>query len=387
MAEFINANAALALICVLIIAVASAILAAALIARSGERRQLRMLGGLRRNAEQQARAVSQLGESLNAALRQVEGLSDSMEARQDRLRCSMDERMALMTQANDRRLDQIQEIVSEKLDGRLTESFQVVNSQLAGVHKGLGEMRELALGVTDLRKMLGGVKTRGVWGEVQLRQLLQQMFAPGQYVENAAIPAGSQTRVEFALKLPTAGADAPLLPIDSKFPQEDYLRLVDAAQRGDAEATRRCAAQLERAVAEQARRIQEKYIRPPQTADFAVMFLPTESLYAEVARRDGLIERMQERHRVLIAGPATLCALLTSLQMGFRTCALERRSGEVLNSLAAMKQDFSRFDESIQRMRQRLNQVEAELDGLEARARKAVKAIESVDGMRESEER
>ena len=379
MAAFINANPALVIGCIVAIAIAASVIVAVYVARGSEKRQLRMLGGLRRNAEQQARTMAQLGESLNAAMRQVEGLTNSVEARQDRLRRSVDERMELMSQVNDRQLEQIREIVTEKLDGRLNASFKVVNSQLADVHKGLGEMRELALGVNDLKKMLGGVKTRGVWGEVQLKQLLEQLFAPGQYIENAAIPEGSQTRVEFALKLPTAGPDAPLLPIDAKFPQEDYLRLVDAAQSGDQDALRRSGIQLERAVIEQARRIHDKYVKPPQTADFAVMFLPTESLYAEVARRDGLIERVQDRQRVLIAGPATLCALLTSLQMGFRTCALEKRSGEVLNTLAAMKQDFGQLDESIRRMRQRLSQAEDELNSLEARARKALRAIDQID--------
>ena len=376
---FLAENGGLVAIVALAVVVAGAVLAAVLLRRS-ERRQARALGRLRRDSEQQAEAMLRLGEGLNAALRQMEGLSESMEARQDRMRRTLDERMELMNQANERRLEQMQELVTGKLDGRLGESFQVVNAQLANVHKGLGELRELSMGVTDLKKMLGGVKTRGVWGEVQLRALLQQIFPPEQLVENAAIPALSQNRVEFALRMPTAGEEAPLLPIDSKFPQEDYLRLVEAAEAGDAEGVKRCAAQLERAVLEQARRIHDKYVRPPQTTDFAVMFLPTESLYAEVARRDGLLERIQEKYRVLVAGPATLCALLTSLQMGLRTVTLEKRSGEVLDMLAGMKEDFARFDESIQRMRQRLGQTEAELDGLEQRARKVVKALDRVEG-------
>lgn len=363
----------------LIAAAVGAAVCALLLARRSEKRQARLAARLRRDAEQQAGAVARMSEGLNAALRQIEALSGAMEAQQDRMRRTLDERMELMNASNERRLEQMQELVSGKLDGRLAESFGAVNDQLAGVHRGLGEMRELALGVTDLRKMLGGVKTRGVWGEVQLRALLMQLFAPGQVVENAAIPALSQNRVEFALRMPTAGEAEPLLPIDSKFPQEDYLRLVEAAGEGDAEAVRRCAAQLERAVLEQARRIHDKYVQPPQTTDFAVMFLPTESLYAEVARRDGLLQRVQEKFRVLIAGPATLCALLTSIQMGLRTCTLEKRSGEVLDMLSGMKQDFARFDESIQRMRQRLAQTESELDALEGRARKVVKAIERVE--------
>ena len=364
MSEFVSGNFALLALVTLILGVGAAILCAAILSHRAERRQARVLGRLRHDSEQQAVAVARLGEGLNAALRQMEALSGAMETRQDRMRRALDERMELLNQSNDRRLEQMQELVTGKLEN---------------VHRGLGELRELSLGVTDLKKMLGGVKTRGVWGEVQLRGLLEQLFAPGQYLENAAIPALSQNRVEFALPMPTAGEEAPLLPIDSKFPQEDYLRLVEAREGGDVETAKRCALQLERAVLEQAKRIHDKYILPPQTTDFAVMFLPTESLYAEVARRDGLIERVQERWRVLISGPATLCALLTSLQLGLRTVTLERRSGEVLATLTAMRQDFARFDESIQRMRQRLNQTEEELNALEQRARKVVKVLERVD--------
>ena len=383
MGDFINRNPALLLALVLAICLGAAIVLALVIVRQGDRRQARLAGRIRRDAEQQARAVA---EGMNQAMGRISALSAEMEARQDRLRRTMDERMELMTQANERRLEQMRETVSEKLDGRLSESFKLVNGQLEGVHRGLGEMRELALGVTDLRKMLGGVKTRGVWGEVQLRAIMEQLFSPGQYVENAAIPEGGQTRVEFALRLPTAGEDAPLLPVDSKFPQEDYLRMIEARESGDVEAAGRCAAQLERAVMEQAKLIHDKYIRPPQTVDFAVMFLPTESLYAEVARRDGLIERAQGRYRVLISGPATLCALLTSLQMGFRSVTLEKRSGEVLKLLAAMKRESGSLEESIGRMRQRLALAQSELDALEGRARKLARALESMDDPAEDED-
>ena len=351
-------------------------------AHEEKQRQLKLLQRMRRDAERQERAIVRLAEGLNASMRQVNHMSSSMEARQERLRRTLDERIGQMQQQNDQSLEKVRQTVSEKLDGRLNESFKLVNAQLADVHKGLGEMRELTDGMTDLRKLLGGVKTRGVWGEVQLQALMAELFAPGQYVENAAIPEGSQQRVEFALKLPAAGGSERLLPIDSKFPREDYLRLIEAQDSGDREAVKRCSAQLERAVLEQAKRIHDKYILPPQTADFAVMFLPTESLYAEVSRLSGVVERTQERYRVLITGPATLAALLTSLQMGFRSAALERRSGEVLRLLGGMKQDFQRFDAAVQRMRQRLNQAGQELDGLEASARKAVRAIENVDELK-----
>ena len=352
---------------------------AALLWRRSERRQARLIGRLRQDAAQQSEAVARLSEGLNAALRQIEAMSGAMELRQDRLRRTLDERMELMNQANEHRLEQMQALVTDKLDNRLNASFRTVNDQLEGVHRGLGEMRELATCVADLQRMLGGVKTRGVWGEVQLQALLEQLFAPGQLVQNAAIPEGSQTRVEFALRIP-AGEGERLLPIDAKFPQEDYLRLVEASEAGDAEQARRCGMQLERAVTEQARRIHDKYVRPPQTTDFAVMFLPTESLYAEVARREDLIGRVQEKYRVLVSGPATLCALLTSVQLGIRSVTLERRSGEVLAMLSGMKQDFAGFDAAVQRMRQRLTQAEAELDALERQARKAVRALEVVEG-------
>ena len=375
MAEFLKQNAlALILLALGVAAVAAAIW----LTRRSEKRQARLMGRLRHEGMQQAQQLARLGEGVSAALRQVESLSESMEARQDRLRRTLDERMELLSQQNERRLEQMRQTVAEKLDGRLNESFQQVSGQLEGVHKGLGEMRELALGVEDLRRMLGGVKTRGVWGEVQLGALMAQLFAPGQYAENAAIPEGAQQRVEFALRLPGADGGEALLPIDAKFPQEDYLRLIAAVEAGDREQAKRCGAQLERAVLEQARRIHDKYVRPPQTTAFAVMFLPTESLYAEICRRDGLLEKIQERYRVLAAGPSTLCALLTSLQMGLRSVSLEQRSGEVLSLLTGMKEDFGQLDASIQRMRQRLSQAEEELDALEKRARRAVRAMERI---------
>ena len=355
-------------------------LAVTLAALNREReRQARLMQRMRKDSERQERAIVQLSERMNASMRQVNQLTASMETRQERMRRTLDQQLGQMRQANDQNMEKVRETVSEKLDGRLNESFRLVNAQLADVHKGLGEMREISTGMTDLRKMLGGVKTRGVWGEVQLRALMEELFAPEQYVENAAIPEASQQRVEFALRLPLSDGAERLLPIDSKFPQEDYLRLVEARERGDREAAKQCAAQLDRAVMEQARRIHDKYILPPQTVDFAVLFLPTESLYAEVARIEGLVERVQERHRVLISGPATFYALLTSVRMGLRSVTLERRSGEVLQKLAAMKQDFARFDDSVQRMRMRLAQTGQELDTLEGRARRVVQVIDDVE--------
>ena len=329
--------------------------------RRARREREHLLGVLCRESEQYGQDMNRMNRSLNDSLRQMAELSGALDAR-----------MEALTRQNDEKLTEMRRVVGESLDGRLSQSFRVVNSQLADVHRGIGEMKELAANVTDLKKVLGNVKTRGVWGEMLLKNVLSQMFSPEQFIENAAIPEGSQQRVEFALKLPCAGGDSLLLPIDSKFPQEDYIRLMDADDEAQRE---KCAKMLERAVLEQAKTISEKYVRPPQTTDFAVLFLPAEGLYAEAARIPGLIEKAQTRFRVLIAGPGTLCALLTSLQVSFRTSALEKRSGEVLELFDELRSEFARFQEAIVRMRQRVNQTEAELDNLESRARKISKKL------------
>lgn len=376
MQTFISENPLLCLGIALALGLMIAVICALVISKASARRQARLFVRLRQDSEAQNKAVQQLAQHLNLTVQQINNLSSSMEARQDRLRRTLDERMALMNQNNDAKLEQMRSAVSEKLDGRLNESFRLVNSELANVHRGLGEMRALSAGVTDLKKMLGNVKSRGVWGEVQLRALMSEMFAPQQYLENAAIPAGSQTRVEFALKIPTAGDEAPLLPIDSKFPQEDYLRLSAAMAEGDRLQAEKCAQQLEKAVLEQAKRISDKYIRLPETTDFAVMFLPTESLYAEVVRREGLIEKLQQKYRVVVAGPATLCALLTSIQLGLRTCTLEKRSGEILSRMETLRGEFARFEEGVTQLHQRLDQAQSALDNLESRRRKMARIID-----------
>lgn len=344
--------AMIALIAAVVIVLAAVIVLCVQSART-RRDRARLLEQLRRESEQRDRGANRISRAVGDSMRQVAELSGAMEAR----------------------LDALEKQVGEKLDARLSESFQVVNGQLADVHRGLGEMRDLAANITDLRKVLGNVKTRGVWGEVLLKNVLEEMFAPDQFEANAAIPEGGAQRVEFALKLPCHDRETTLLPIDSKFPQEDYIRWIDAQRAGDAAQADRCLKMLERALTEQARTISEKYIRPPQTVDFAVMFLPAEGLYAEAARIPGLIERIQTKYRVLIAGPATLCALLTSLQMGFRTSALEKRSGEILELFDELRGDFAKFQEGIARARSRVNQAEAELDAMEIRARKIGKKL------------
>ncbi len=347
-----------ALCCVLLIL---AILLLAAQSRRSRREREQLSRDMHRERERQEQEMSRLNRSLGESMRQVAELSGALDAR-----------MEALTRQNEEKLTEVRRMVGEGLDGRLSQSFRVVNAQLADVHRGLGEMRELAGNVSDLKRVLGNVKTRGVWGEMLLKNVLSQMFSPEQFVENAAIPAGSQQRVEFALKLPAAEGEPVLLPIDSKFPQEDYIRLAEAE---DAAQREKCVRMLERAVLEQAKTISEKYVRPPQTTDFAILFLPAEGLYAEVARIPGLIERIQSRYRVLLAGPGTLCALLTALQLSFRTSALEKRSGEVLELFDELRGEFARFQESISRIRQRVNQTEAELDAMESRARKIAKKL------------
>ena len=333
---------------------------------AAQKEQRRTMNRLRQNSEQQARAILLLNQSLSNVTEQQEHLRDVLDEKMDALKAS-----------NEHRLDQMRETVSEKLDGRLHESFQTVNKQLAEVHRGLGQMHELAGEFADLKKVLGGVKTRGIWGEMQLRALLEQTLAQNQYIENAAIPENSPNRVEFAVRLPASDGEA-LLPIDSKFPQEDFIRLMNAVESGDPKQMEICGAKLERALTEQAKLISEKYIRPPQTSDFAVMFLPVESLYAEAVRRDGLCEKLQMKYRVLVAGPNTLTALLTSLRMGFRTVTLEKRSGEVLKLLSEVRTEFERYEEAVTSVRRRLDQTADALDALEQRSKKMSRRLKDI---------
>jgi len=359
-----NSIVLLAVMGILLIVLAFVLVFVSVQSRNMRRDRERMLGLLRRGNENQGQDMDRINSTLNDSARQMAELSGTLDAR-----------MEALTRQTDAKLDEMRRMVGERLEGRLSESFKLVNSQLADVHRGIGEMRELAANITDLKKVLGNVKTRGVWGEMQLRGILMQMFSPEQFIENAAIPEGSASRVEFALKMPDREGGAALLPIDSKFPQEDYLRLADAEAAGDVQLRDKCARQLERALQEQAKMISEKYIRPPQTVDFAVMFLPVEGLYAEAARFPGLIERIQMKYRVLITGPSTLCALLTSLQMGLRSSELEKRSGELLELFDELRTEFTRFQEGITRARQRLNQAENELDAIESRARRISKKL------------
>lgn len=330
--------------------------------------------------------LTQLGQSQSSLLestqRQVLLSSRAQEERLEQLRQTLSAAMTDLRQENDRQLSDMRRTVDEKLteslDKRLSESFAQVSQRLEQVYRGLGEMQSLAAGVGDLKKVLTNVKTRGIWGEMQLGRLLSEMLTPAQYAENIAVVPGSQERVEYAVRLPAQDGSAVYLPIDSKFPQESYLRLVDASQQADPVQIETSRKALAAAIRTEARRI-GKYIRPPHTTDFAVMFLPVEGLYAEVMRDATLSESIQREQRVVIAGPSTFAALLNALQMGFRTLAIQQRSGEVWKLLGAVKADFSQFADVLQKTRQRLQQATDSIDTAFDRTQRIQKRLGQVE--------
>jgi len=297
---------------------------------------------------------------------------------------SMESRLKNMQEENARQLDQMRQTVDEKLQGtlekRLGDSFKQVSERLEQVHKGLGEMQTLASGVGDLKKVLTNVKTRGIWGEVQLGVLLEQGLNPDQYATNVATK-NSGERVEFAIRLPGQSedkAETVWLPIDAKFPTEDYQRLVEAQERGDLGEVDAAGKQLEGRVKGCAKDISEKYLNPPMTTDFGILFLPVEGLYAEVIRRTGLTEFIQREYRVVIAGPTTLWAILNSLQMGFRTLAIQKRSGEVWSLLAAVKNEWTKYGDVLDQVQKKLNQASETVEKAKARSRAVGRKLRDV---------
>jgi DNA recombination protein RmuC len=315
---------------------------------------------------------------------QLARLVESNERRLAEVRDTLEARLGALQQDNAAKLEQMRATVDEKLhatlEQRLGESFRLVSDRLEQVHRGLGEMQALAADVGDLKRVLANVKTRGVWGEVQLGALLEQMLAPGQYAANVATVPGSTERVEFAIRLP-GGDTAVWLPVDAKFPREDWERLQQAHDRADAAAAEEAGRALESRIRAEARRIRAKYVAPPATTDFALLFLPTEGLYAEVVRRAGLVDELQREHRVVVAGPTTLCALLNSLQMGFRTLAVEQRTSEVWAVLGAVKTEFGRFGDVLSKTRQQLQTVSNSLDTAEVRSRAIVRRLRDVEAL------
>ena len=339
-----------------------------------------------------AQQLSLLQKTLSDTLTlQVQQLSEANARRLTEMRGTLETQLAQLQQSNAAKLDEMRQTVDEKLQttlqARLGESFKQVADRLEQVHKGLGEMNTLAQGVGDLKHLLTNVKTRGMFGEAQLASLLEQVMAPDQYAAQHATRPGSKNRVDFAIKLPGRSDDGqPVwLPIDAKFPNEDYERLLEAQSKADAVQAELCSKALEARVRLEAKSITEKYVEPPYTTDFAILFLPTEGLYAEVLRRPGLIESLQRDFRVTLAGPTTLMAMLNSLQMGFRTLALEKRSSEVWQVLGAVKTEFGKFGDVLARVKEQTQSVLNTLDKAQTRSNVMHRALRQVEALPEGQ--
>ncbi|MBB3000068.1 DNA recombination protein RmuC [Paraburkholderia tropica] len=339
--------------------------------------------------EEQATALRHFGTVLGQQLAQ---LTEANDRRFAEVRATLEQRLKDIEANNAAKLEEMRRTVDEKLhatlEQRLGESFKLVSDRLEQVHRGLGEMQTLAAGVGDLKKVLTNVKTRGTWGEVQLEALLEQMLTPDQFAKNVATVPGSNDRVEFAIRLPGKGikAGAPdsapvWLPVDAKFPREDYERLIDAQERADLAGIEEAGRALETRVRAEARTIAEKYVAPPHTTDFALLFLPTEGLYAEILRRPGLTDVLQRDFRVTVAGPTTLTALLNSLQMGFRTLAIEQRSSEVWQVLGAVKTEFGKFGDVLARTKTQLETVTRSIEAAEVRTRAMNRKLRDVEAL------
>ena len=335
---------------------------------------------LRRLAEN----AGQQGEQLASFAKQLQYLTQSNELRLERLRQTLETQVQALQADNSQKLEAMRQTVDEKLhatlEKRLGESFQLVNERLEQVHKGLGEMQALAVGVGDLKKVLTNVKTRGTWGEIQLGALLEQILAPGQYATNVATKPGSDARVEFAIILPGQGGASGVvhLPIDAKFPQEDYQRLLEAQELADAAGAEAAAKALEIRIKAEAKDIRDKYLSPPHTTDFGILFLPVEGLYAEVLRRTGLYETLMREYHVTVAGPTTLSAILSSLQMGFRTLAIEKRSSEVWMLLSAVKTEFGKFGDILEKTNKKLQEASNVMDDAARKSRTIERKLKGV---------
>jgi DNA recombination protein RmuC len=363
----------------------------AVVLQSGEafRTQNTQIDALTVQSSQQLAALQKtLADTLTT---QLQGLSESNARRMNEVRDTMEKQLMQLQTTNSAKLDEMRATVDEKLQNtlqaRLGESFKQVADRLEQVHKGLGEMQTLAQGVGDLKHLLTNVKTRGIFGEAQLASLLEQVFTVDQYGAQIATKPGSKNVVDFAVKLPGRSVDGePLwLPIDAKFPNEDYERLLEAQANADVVGAEAAGKALEVRIRLEAKSISEKYIEPPYTTDFAILFLPTEGLYAEVLRRPGLMESLQREHRITLAGPTTLLAMLSSLQMGFRTLALEKRSSEVWQVLGAVKTEFGKFGGMLDKARSQTETVLKTLTDADVRTRAMGRALKKVEALPETQ--
>jgi DNA recombination protein RmuC len=347
-----------------------------------------LLLGVQEAAKASTELLNQIGEHQKERLEGVATALSELTAQQgerlEAIRTTVEQRLDVLRADNTQKLEEMRQTVDEKLKGtleqRLGESFNRVVEQLERVHAGIGEMRTLATGVGDLKKVLSNVSTRGALGEIQLSRLLEDMLTPDQYIENASVREDSRERVEFAIRLPGRdGENDVLLPIDAKFPQEDYQRLVEAQDQGDVDAIAAARQALEQKIRQFARTIREKYIAPPRTTDFAVLFLPTEGLYAEVLRRPGLFENLQRDHHVTLAGPTTLTAILNALQMGFRSLAIEKRSSEVWKVLGAVRGEFEKYNAAVEGLGRNLGTAANSVKELARRTRVMHRKLKDVE--------
>ncbi len=331
-------------------------------------------------------------EQLSAFSTQLKALSESNSRSLDSIRTTLDTRVKELQEENEKKLEEMRKTVDEKLQGtlekRLGESFKLVSDRLEAVQRGLGEMQNLATGVGDLKRVLTNVKSRGTWAEVQLGAILEQFLAPGQFQKNVQTKKGSSDVVEFAVRLPGRTddpEDSVWLPIDSKFPQEDYLRLQEASETGDADGVQKAADALARTLKMEAQKIHDKYLDPPGTTDFGIMFLATEGLYAEALRQPDLVPLLQDRFRIVVAGPTTLAAILSSLRMGFQTLAIEKRASEVWDVLGAVKTEFGKFGDVLGKVKKQLGTASRTIDEAETRTRAMERKLRSVQELPEDD--
>jgi DNA recombination protein RmuC len=336
--------------------------------------------------EEVQRTLTQLGDRLAAGLTELTHFSES---RQEALRSAVEGRLDMLRSENAEKLEQVRQTVDEKLQGtleqRLGASFKMVNDSLTRVHESVGEMQALATGVGDLKRILSNVKSRGTWGEVALGNILEEILSADQYARNVEVRPRSNQRVEFAIKLPGDGETPLWLPVDAKYPSEDYDRLVEATERGDLEAAEGALRGIETRVRSAAKDICAKYVAPPHSTDFAVMFLPTEGLFAEVIRRPGLVDWLQRECRVMVAGPTTLVSLLTSLRMGFRALAIQQRSSEVWQVLSAVKTEFGKFGGVLDKVHKKLDEAQKVVEEAGVRRRAMDRKLRSVEVLPEAE--
>jgi len=364
--------------------------------RAGQELRKEVSDGLTATNDTLSKTLERMGQVQQAQIegmtKQLKELTESNRSSLDRIRTTFDSRVRELQEGNEKKLDEMRKTVDEKLhdtlEKRLGESFKLVSDRLEAVHKGIGEMQTLATGVGDLKRVLTNVKARGTWAEVQLGAILEQILISEQYEKNVCVKVGSAERVEYAVRLPGPKDDpgTPVwLAIDSKFPQEDYIRLQEAADKADPEAVEMATAALARTVRAAAKDIHDKYVNPPTTTDFGIMFLATEGLYAEVIRQPALVEDLQQRYRVVLAGPTTLVAILSSLRMGFQTLAIEQRASEVWRVLGAVKTEFGKFGDVLDKVNKQLNTASRTIEQTGVRTRAIERNLRSVEQLPEAE--